>query len=242
MFRDVTQQRLAEDMRDKFLAAATHELRTPLTNIRAYAESLAAGKDDIDVESQKRFYNVIQSEAVRLSQLIDDLLDVSRMQAGALAIERREMDLARMIDEVGQKIEATMQNREVEFRRDLPPKFPKIMADKSKLAAALVNLLGNAAKYTPAGGRVTFRVDIAEEKIEFAVADTGIGIAPEELPRVFDRFFRSADDRVRDIPGSGLGLSLAQEIARLHGGDLTVDSELNVGSIFRLSLPLKNVD
>ncbi|QDU90384.1 Sensor histidine kinase YycG [Pirellulimonas nuda] len=241
LVRDVTQHRLAEDMRDKFLETATHELRTPLANISAYAESLAT-VEDIDPESQKRFYNVIQSEAVRLSQLIDDLLDVSRMQAGALAIDRRETDLARLIDEVAQKVEGTMHAKQIDFHCELPPKMPKIAADKSKLAAALVNLLGNAAKYTPDGGRVTFRVDVGESKIEFAVTDTGIGIAPEELPRVFDRFFRSDDQRVKDIPGSGLGLSLTQEIARLHGGDLTVDSELHVGSTFRITFPIEGAE
>ncbi|TWT76139.1 Sensor histidine kinase YycG [Posidoniimonas polymericola] len=236
--RDVTQQRLAESMRDRFLTTATHELRTPLANIRAYAESLAT-VDDIDPESQKRFYNIIQSEAVRLSQLVDDLLDVSRMQAGALAIDRREMDLSRMVEEVTQKVAASIESASIDFRCETPPKYPKIVADKSKLAAAVVNLLGNAVKYTPEGGRVTFRVDLSEGMLEFSVADTGIGIAPEELEHVFDRFFRSDDDRIQEIPGSGLGLSLTQEIARLHGGELTVDSELNVGSIFRMTIPVE---
>lgn len=239
--RDVTQQRLAEDMRDKFLATATHELRTPLANICAYAESLST-MEDLDIESQKGFYNIIQSEAMRLSKLVDDLLDVSRMQAGALAVDRRETDLGRLVEEVSRKVEASMSGKSIEFECELPPKYPKIVADKSKLAAALVNLLGNASKYTPEGGRVTFRVDVGEQKLEFAVADTGIGITPEELPHVFDRFFRSDDGRVREIPGSGLGLSLTQEVARLHGGDLTVDSELDVGSIFRLTLPLEGND
>ncbi|MAT72341.1 MAG: hypothetical protein CMJ58_22795 [Planctomycetaceae bacterium] len=239
--RDVTQRRLAEDMRDKFLATATHELRTPLANIRAYAEALSTG-DDIDPESQKQFFNVIESEAVRLSQLIDDLLDVSRMQAGALAIDRREVDLSRLVDDVARKVEGTMQSREIEFLCEFPPKYPKVLADKSKLAAALVNLLGNAAKYTPEGGRVTFRVEATDRKLDFSVADTGIGISPEDLPRVCERFYRCNDERVNGIPGSGLGLSLTQEIARLHGGELTVDSELNVGSIFHLSIPIEGVD
>lgn len=239
--RDVTQRRLAEDMRDKFLATATHELRTPLANIRAYAEALSID-EDVDPETQKQFYNVIQSEAVRLSQLIDDLLDVSRMQAGALAIDRRTTDLSRLVEEVAAKVEGAMKSKEIDFQCEFPPKFPKVLVDKSKIAAALVNLLGNAAKYTPDGGRVAFRVDANERQLEFSVADTGIGISPESLPHVFERFYRCDDERVRDIPGSGLGLSLTQEIARLHGGDLNVESELNVGSIFRLTLPIDSVD
>lgn len=237
--RDVSQQRLAESMREKFLAAATHEFRTPLANIRAYSESLDMS-DDFDAESRKRFYNVIQSESVRLSQLVDDLLDISRMQAGALALENRETDLGRLIEEASAKIQGQMMEKNLQFRIELPPKFPKASVDKGKLTAALVNLLGNAAKYTPEGGRVTFRVDVASENVQFSVTDTGIGIAPEELPKVFDRFFRSNDDRVRDISGSGLGLALAQEIARLHGGDIAVESTLNVGSTFRMSIPLSS--
>lgn len=235
--RDVTQQRLADEMRDQFLAAATHEFRTPLANIRAYAESLDMGHD-IDAESRKRFYNVIQSESVRLSQLVDDLLDISRMQAGALVLEERETDLERLVSEAAAKVQGQMGERKLQFRCELPPKFPKARVDKSKLVAALVNLLGNAAKYTPDGGRVTFRVDVNPSQVQFCVSDTGIGIAPEELPKIFDRFFRSNDDRVRDISGSGLGLALVQEVARLHGGELAVESELNHGSTFRLSIPL----
>lgn len=237
IIRDVSQQRLAESMREKFLAAATHEFRTPLANIRAYSESLDMG-DDFDRENRKKFYNVIQSESIRLSQLVDDLLDISRIQAGALALDLHETDLGRLIEEASGKLQGQMREKDLQFRVELPPKFPKASLDKGKLSAALVNLLGNAAKYTPAGGRVTFRVDITSENIQFSVTDTGIGIAPDELHSVFDRFFRSSDDRVRGISGSGLGLALAQEIARLHGGDITVESTLNVGSTFRMSIPL----
>lgn len=235
--RDVTQQRLAESMREKFLSAATHELRTPLANIRAYAESLDMSAD-IDPESRKRFYNIIQSESVRLAQLIDDLLDISRMQAGALSLDRHETDLGRLAEEAASKVHAQMQEKQLQFRCEFPPKFPKALVDKAKLTAAIVNLLGNAAKYTPDGGKVTFRIEVSATQAQFVVIDTGIGIAEDELPRVFERFFRSTDDRVRDITGSGLGLALTLEVARLHGGDVQVESTLNVGSTFRLIIPL----
>lgn len=235
--RDITQQKLADTMRDQFLATATHEFRTPLANIRAYAESLDMS-DDLDPESRKRFYNVIQSESLRLSQLVDDLLDISRMQAGAMALDCRETDLGRLVEEVSQKVAAEMQEKSLDYRCELPPKYPKLSVDKGKLAAAIINLLGNAAKYTPSGGRVTFRVDVNSQQVEFAISDSGIGISAEDLPRVFDRFYRCSDDRVREITGSGLGLALTQEVARLHGGDVTVESQLNQGSTFRITLPL----
>jgi len=235
--RDVTQQRLADSMRDKFLATATHEFRTPLANIRAYAESLEMG-DELDPESRKRFYNIIQSESLRLSQLVDDLLDISQMQAGAMALDCKETDLGRLVEEISKKVEGEMLEKQIEFRCELPPKYPKLMIDKGKLSAALVNLLGNAAKYTPQGGRVTFRVDLTPRSVEFAISDTGIGIAPDELPRVFERFYRSHDERVRDITGSGLGLALSQEVARLHGGEITAESVLHQGSTFHMNIPL----
>ena len=239
-FRDVTQQRLAESMRDQFLSAATHEFRTPLANIRAYAESLDVA-EDIDTESRKKFFNIIQSESMRLSKLVDDLLDISRMQAGALALDSHETDLGRLAEEVAAKVQGEMEKKNIDFRCEFPPKFPKAAIDKGKLTAALVNLLGNAAKYTPEGGRVTFRIEITPQKVKFIVNDTGIGIAPEELTKVFDRFFRSSDDRVRDINGSGLGLALSQEVARLHGGDISVSSALNQGSSFCLDIPVESL-
>lgn len=235
--RDVTQQRLAESMREKFLTAATHEFRTPLANIRAYAESLDLGHD-IDADARKHFYNVIQSESQRLSQLVDDLLDISRMQAGALSLDRTEVDLKRLVEDVTSKIQGQLQGKQLQMRAEFPPKFPKFTADKNMLSAAIVNLLGNAVKYTPEGGKVTFRVDINARNVQFAVSDTGIGIAAEEIPKVFERFFRSTDDRVQTISGSGLGLALVQEVARLHGGEVLVESVLNQGSTFRMVIPI----
>jgi len=184
--RDVTQQKLADRMRDQFVNAATHELRTPMTNIKAFAEILAES-DMADVEQQKEFCNTINDEVTRLARFVDDLLNLSR---------------------------------------------------KDKFTAALVNLLGNAAKYTPEGGRVQLHVEVSEDAMRIDVEDTGIGIAAEELPKVFEKFFRSSDSRVHEETGSGLGLSLANEIVRLHGGRLTVQSELNKGSTFSVNLPL----
>jgi signal transduction histidine kinase len=235
--RDMTQQHLAEEAREQFVASATHELRTPLASIRAYAETLATS-ENIDREQQKRFFNTIQSEASRLSRFIDDLLDVSRMQAGSLSLDCHETDIERLISETVEKIRPAMDQKQQAFEIELPSKLPHLNVDKGKISAALVNLLGNASKYTPDGGRISFRVATSGQMLEFAVADSGIGIAPEELSQVFERFFRSDDDRVHEVSGSGLGLTLTQEIARLHGGDVLADSQLNKGSTFRLVLPI----
>jgi two-component system phosphate regulon sensor histidine kinase PhoR len=234
--RDVTQQKLAEEMRDQFVDTATHELRTPLANIKAYAETLALA-DMIDVEQQKQFLNTINSEATRLARFVDDLLSVSSMELGSLSLNKQVTDLARMLNEVVAKVRPQIDEKQQTFEVVFPEKLPEPELDKDKIAALLVNLLGNAVKYTPEGGRVTFRVNVSDQHIEINVEDTGVGIAEDELPKVFDKFFRSQDPRVQEQTGTGLGLALAQEVVRLHGGQITVESELNKGSTFSVLLP-----
>jgi signal transduction histidine kinase len=236
--RDVTQQKLAEQTRDRFIDTATHELRTPLTNIKAYAETLATS-DYIDVELQKEFCNIINSEVTRLARFIDDLLSISSMEVGALTIDRQKVETLRMFAEVLAKVEPQMQKKSIQFQTSLPPKLPEIQLDKDKIVAVAVNILGNAAKYTPEGGRVALKVKAEEGYLRIAVEDTGVGIAEEEIPKVFDKFFRSDDPRVQAEVGSGLGLSLAREVVRMHGGEITVESVLNQGSTFTILLPLE---
>jgi signal transduction histidine kinase len=237
MIRDVTQQRLAEEMRNQFVFTATHELRTPLANIRAYSELLAT-QDEIPLDQQKDFYNIINAEATRLGRFINDLLNISQMETGSFAIKRHETDLERLVEEIVNHVSPQATQKKQRLDCHLPPKCPKIAVDKDKLSAALVNLLGNAIKYTPDEGRVSFRIEPDHDHIRFLVEDSGIGISAEELPRLFQKFFRSSDSRVREITGSGLGLAFSQEVAKLHGGKLSVTSELNKGSLFTLSLPL----
>lgn len=235
--RDITQQKLAEQMRTQFVNAATHELRTPLANIKAYAETIALN-DMLDIERQKEFCNIINAEATRLARFVDDLLSISSMELGSLALTRQETDLERLLREVVEKVRPQMAQKRLNFRYSFPEKLPKLKLDKDKITATLVNLLGNAAKYTEEEGQVLFKVRTKEDTLEIEVEDTGIGIAPDELPKIFDRFFRSADARVRAQPGNGLGLSLAQEVVRLHGGKLDVQSELNKGTRFTVTLPI----
>lgn len=234
--RDVTQQKLAEEMRDSFVDTATHELRTPLANIKAYAETLALA-DVIDVEQQKQFLNTINSEATRLARFVDDLLSVSSMEVGSMTLSKQVTDLQRMLNEVLSKVKPQVEEKQIAFEVAIPEKLPEPKIDKDKIATVLVNLLGNAVKYTPAGGRVAFRVHATEQNLEISVEDTGVGIAESELPRVFDKFFRSDDPRVQEQKGTGLGLALVQEVVRLHGGRVTVESEIDKGSTFQIVLP-----
>lgn len=239
--RDVTQQRLAEAMRNQFVSTATHELRTPLANIKAYAETLAM-ETELDVERQKSFYNIINGEASRLSRFIDELLDVSQMEAGAITVARHETDIERLIADVTENLQPQIEQKRLVFECVFPPKLPKLWLDKDKISASLTNLLGNAIKYTPETGKVRVLVEVTEEEVQIHVEDTGIGIAADQLPRIGEKFFRADDQRLQDIPGSGLGVAFSQEVARLHSGRLTVLSELNKGSRFSLILPLEKTE
>lgn len=235
--RDVTQQKLAEQMRNQFVNSATHELRTPLANIKAYSETLVLS-EMLDVEKQKEFCNTINAEVTRLARFIDDLLSISSMEVGSLSLSRQETDMERLLREAIEKVRPQMAQKQIALRCSLPEKLPKMRVDKDKITATLVNLLGNAAKYTAEKGQVQLRVQAKDDGLAIEVEDNGIGISAGELSKVFDKFFRSSDPRVQQQTGSGLGLALAQEVARLHGGKIHVHSELNKGSRFTLTLPI----
>ncbi len=235
--RDITQQKLAEASRDQFIDTATHELRTPLANIKAYAETLAMC-DMTDVEEQKEFCNTINTEATRLARFVDDLLSISSLEVGSLGVDRQNVDVSRLLQEAADKIKPLAKQRSLKFQVELAPKLGEAMLDKDKVSGLVVNLLGNAAKYTPEGGTITLKAALREDQLAISVIDTGVGISEEEQAKVFDKFFRSDNPEVRDIVGTGLGLSLAREIARLHHGDLTLDSVLGEGSTFTATLPV----
>ena len=236
--RDVTQLKLAEAAREQFVFTATHELRTPLANIQAYSETLAT-VSELSVEQQQNFYNTINHEANRLARFVDELLNISQMEAGAITIEKHEVQLDRLLNEILESQRPLAVEKKQVFNFSVAPKLPKILADKDKLVAALSNLVSNAIKYTPEEGKVTVRVDSDASRVLFMVEDSGIGISPEDLPKLGGKFFRSKDSRVQDIVGSGLGLAFSQEIARLHGGTISIRSELNQGSCFTLEIPLR---
>lgn len=234
---DETQQRLTTEARDQFVMTATHELRTPLTNLQAYAEALQE-KDDLEVEQQKEFCNVITSEANRLGRLVDQLLTVSQMEAGSMTINRHELDMLPMIEYAADQVRGQAEQKQMELALNLSAKLPVVLGDRDKLQAALVNLVGNAIKYTPAHGQVILRCSAEDRWIRIDVEDNGPGIDDDEQNQVFDKFFRGSDTRDADTRGNGLGLAFAREIARLHGGDIKLESTLGEGSTFTLMLPI----
>lgn len=238
LLEDITQQRAADRSRHLFVAQATHELRTPLTNIALYVErAIDLGNDE--VADRAECLNVINDEVLRLNRLVGEVLSVSEIEAGSLSVKRDEVKIDTLVDDLRDTFERQAQKNSLTLTFDLPPKLPAVQGDRDKIALALHNLLGNAIKYTPAGGEITVRLAEANGQVEFSVTDTGIGIGPDDLPRVFDKFYRAQDERLATIEGSGLGLALAREVIRLHQGNITVESTLNQGSTFTLTLPLE---
>lgn len=233
---DVTQQRLAEEARNLFVAQATHELRMPLTNIRLYTES-ALEEGERDVAVRAKCLNVINQESKRLERIVGDMLSVAEIEAGTLKLRMGDLRLETLFEELKNDYQAQANEKQITLKFNLPPKLPAIKADRDKIVLALHNLIGNAIKYTPAKGTVNVNVEITERHLIVEVADTGIGINPEESELIFDKFYRSKDARVAEIAGTGLGLSVARELIRLHRGDITVRSQLNQGSTFTLTIP-----
>ena len=234
---DIGQLRENERARDSFLYHVTHELRTPLTNIHAYVETLMQPDFD-DEQTRKECYNVIISETRRLSRLVEDILSVSQLEVGTARLEMDDVDLLRLVRQMVQDNLGGADERQIDLTLALPPKVPKIKGDKQRLAVLFNNLIGNAIKYTPAGGKVTVQVEVADQSVLIAITDTGIGIAPDDQARVFEKFYRAADNAVQEIPGTGLGLALAREVARLHGGDIRLTSQLGQGTTFTIDLPV----
>jgi signal transduction histidine kinase len=235
---DITQQRAAEEARHAFVAQVTHELRTPLTNIRLYVETaIEDGEADPAVRTQA--LNVINGEARRLERIVGEMLSVAEIEAGQFKLRVDDVRLDALFEELRNDYQEQAKEKRHTLTFLLPPKLPVLVGDRDKVAGALHNLVGNALKYTPDGGSVTVRVEADDKRLAVAVADTGIGIAPDDQERVFERFYRANDKRVAKITGTGLGLPIAREAARLHGGDVTCESQLDHGSTFTLTLPLK---
>lgn len=236
LIEDITQQRVADASRNAFVAQATHELRTPLTNIRLYVDGLLE-EPDLEPAKRAQSINVISQEARRLERIVGDMLSVAEIEAGQLKLRRGDVRLDALFTELKADFQEQAEHKEIKLVFELPPKLSVIGGDRDKIVLALHNLIGNAIKYTPAGGEVTVRVREEGANLIVDVADNGIGIKSEECELIFDKFYRAKDKRIAGITGSGLGLALAREVARLHGGDITVHSQVDKGSTFTLHLP-----
>lgn len=217
--------------RESFVAGLTHDLRTPLTAVTGAADNLLGGIAGTLTDDQREYVEIIREHAQRLNATTGELLEAARIEAGKISLAVAEVDVRELADEVRRGLEPVARERglAVEVAGDAAP----AMVDRDKLRRVLENLVGNAVKYTPRGGQVAVAVTRGSDRVEIAVRDDGPGIAPDVLPRLFDRYVQGAAGQ----PGTGLGLSIARNLVRLHGGDVTVASKPGQGSEFVVVLP-----
>jgi signal transduction histidine kinase len=238
---DVTARREAERMKDEFSALVSHELRTPLTSIIGYMELLrdeAEGDgDDPAAHRRAQFLAVVDRNARRLLRLVGDLLFVAQVEAGKLSLEEEDVDLETVARESVEAATPRASHGGVDLSLDCEP-VPVVRGDRDRLAQALDNLVSNAIKFTPEGGRVVVRLFQEGDRAVLEVSDTGIGISQPDLERLFQRFFRTQRAASAAIPGFGLGLTIAQAIVHGHDGQISVQSLDDEGTTFRIELPL----
>jgi signal transduction histidine kinase len=235
VFHDKTQEVLASNARDEFISHVAHELKSPLNVIHMYAESLL---DDEGITNELRIntVNTINDEVERLSLLITNLLNISKIEAGSIALNRQRIKLAEFLEDTFNSVARSGDENNIRFHLQLPRSLSNIHADKDLLRIAINNLLTNAVKYNKLGGQVSLQVEETDTAITIRISDTGIGIAEQDRARIFDKFYRSIDDNVLQKSGHGLGLSLANEIIELHHGKISVESSIGKGSTFSIEL------
>lgn len=234
--QDVTDLRRTDLIRQEFIANVSHELRTPLASLRALAETLRDGAAR-DPEAGPRFLGRIVSEIDRLALLVNDLLDLSAIESGSAKMEMTPVSMSEVARDVTTKFRPVAERRDIALRLEELDGLPEAWGDEARLVQALFNLVDNALKYTPAGGMVRLSGHVAGDLVGLAVTDTGLGIAPEHLPRIFERFYRVDRSRSRALGGTGLGLSIVKHIATSHGGRVEVHSIEGRGSQFTLLIP-----
>ncbi len=231
------EQKRLEMLRRNLVANVSHELKAPLASVRGYSELMLDGH--IPEHNKEKYLKTILDNTVHLSRLVDDLLTLSHLESGQLSLERRAIsvgDLARWsVESVAPRGEA----KGVKLSLELEPSLPVIYADRHRLHEVLVNLLDNAIEYTDSGGVVVLMVRARNSQLIIEVKDTGRGIPEEELPFIFERFYKVDKSRRRSEKGSGLGLAIAKELVELHSGEIEVESKVGEGSIFRIYLPLE---
>jgi two-component system phosphate regulon sensor histidine kinase PhoR len=236
VLHDITELRRLERVRRDFVANVSHEFKTPLTAIQGFAETLLSGALD-DKANRKRFVEIIREHARRLARLTDDLLKLSRIEAGRLELEIRPIRVEALVNGCVETARLNAQARGLQIHVDLQENAPAVRGDGAQLGEVLQNLLDNAVQYTPSGGQIEVKARSNGHEVIFTVTDTGIGIPESDLERIFERFYRVDAARSREAGGTGLGLAIARHIVDAHGGRIWVESAVGQGSRFHFSIP-----
>ena len=232
------QLKRAEKLRREFVANVSHELRTPLTSIRTYAETISDSRE-LPQETEEEFLRVIINESDRMTKIVQDLLELSRFDSGNIQLTLARFSIERSVREVYAAIALEARKRGHILNLELEWGIPMIMGDRARIEQVLMNIITNALKYTPDGGTIEIISGSQGTNIFVRIEDTGVGIPPEDLTRVFDRFYRVDKARTRESGGTGLGLSIARDIAVLHGGDIWIESTQGKGTSVTVTLPVE---
>jgi signal transduction histidine kinase len=238
--RDMTAHHAANRAQAEFLSQVTHELKAPLNTIVTYVEELAED-GGLTLEERKEYFNTLNAEATRMAKLISNLLQMSRIQMGNLSASLSLVKPVSLIREQTESLVLQAEDRGLTLDVNISENLPPVHGDKDLLGVAVNNLISNAIKYTPSGGKISVRALAVDGGVRLEVKDTGVGIPAEIQSRIFERFFRSDQEHIQDQPGSGLGLSLVREIVEIHKGRIFVESEIGRGSKFVVWLPCRKV-
>ena len=239
VIHDVTEQRRSEQSRREFVANVSHELRTPLTNIKSYAETIVSAGDELPPELRNQFVGVIIGEADRMTRIVQDLLTLSKIDYGKMEMNISRFPFSRPVRSV---YEAAKLNAEQTHGHaltlDCPDDLPEVDGDRERIEQVLMNIVSNAIKYTPDGGKIQITAGVNGKNVFVRVSDNGIGIPEKDLPRLFERFYRVDKARSRESGGTGLGLSIAREILKEHKGDIRIESVYGEGTDVTITLPI----
>jgi two-component system phosphate regulon sensor histidine kinase PhoR len=235
LVQDLTNIRKLEKIRQAFIANISHELRTPIASCKAIVETLQGGAID-DKNVVEDFLQRMHVETDKLAQMVSELGELSRIESGELILERKPVDLTDVINNVIDRLKTQADRAQLSIILDIPRDLPSIVGDAYRIEQVLVNLAQNAIKFTPPNGEITIASMVHENEVLTSVSDTGVGISEDDLPHIFERFYKV--DKARSGGGTGLGLAIAKHIVRAHGGDIWAESKEREGSIFSFSLPV----
>jgi two-component system phosphate regulon sensor histidine kinase PhoR len=235
ILQDLTQLRRLETVRRDFISNVSHELRTPLASLKALAETLREGALD-DPPAAQRFILRMETEIDNLTQLVNELLELSRIESGKVSLSFQRIQACNLLRPAYERMSLQAERAGLELILDCQPELPVVFADPDRITQVMINLIHNAIKFTPPGGRITISAYLDRHNIVFFVRDTGVGIARKDLGRIFERFYKA--DRARTGGGTGLGLSIARHMIESHGGYIWAESDEDKGSTLYFSLPI----
>lgn len=234
---DIHAKKVSERHKDEFISIASHELKTPITSLKLFSDILADKLHNVSDHDVTESVSMIGSQVNRLMAMLNDLLDISKMQADKLELSLRPLDLNALVRDLAEEIRRTRKTHAIEVRAD---PLPRILADKARISQVLTNLMVNAIKYSPEARKIIVRTKKNRQTVQVSVQDFGVGILKEDLQRIFEPFFRTKNIRHTDIPGVGLGLHICKKIIENHGGEVRVSSVAGKGSVFTITLPITN--